>query len=502
MGLALLVTSAWLRAEEPASAPPTAPELRAAERWYTVSLDGVRAGWCMYALRPRAGGGRTWAAAMELSITRMGTSARLRTSAEFSESADGAAIEMSSTHELSADKAVTRCTFRPDGVDVVTESAAGKQSERVPLPEGEWLTPAGVADLLLRRAAEGVDTIEYRTIDPSNGPEPYSVKARRLGPTTIKLDGAPVTGIAWETEQSITPGLIVKDVLDAEGWPLRSETTLIGMSMVLERVPSKERALAPGGSAELMAPQLVKPNRPLPGAHQNRRAVYTVRAVRGPSPALPSTGAQRAEPLAPGDAGLRVTVDLDGSILETLAPDDRAIALRATSLINGDEECIRRLVATALENVGAGELERARALRRAAHEHMEHLGLAVGFAGSAEVCRDRAGDCTEHAVLLAAMLRSNGIPARVASGLVYCESLGDARDIFGPHMWTQAYISDLGKGRGGWLDLDATLATELDYSAGHILFSTATLRDGGLTSEMAQVAALLGGLTVEIIEPR
>ena len=35
--------------------------------------------------------------------------------------------------------------------------------------------------------------------------------------------------------------------------------------------------------------------------------------------------------------------------------------------------------------------------------------------------RTRSGDCSEHAVLLTALLRARGIPARVSHGLVYLE---------------------------------------------------------------------------------
>ena len=54
------------------------------------------------------------------------------------------------------------------------------------------------------------------------------------------------------------------------------------------------------------------------------------------------------------------------------------------------------------------------------------------------------------AVLLAAMLRSRGIPARVAYGLVHAEAFAGRRNVFAWHMWTRAWIGDR------WVDLDAT----------------------------------------------
>lgn len=57
------------------------------------------------------------------------------------------------------------------------------------------------------------------------------------------------------------------------------------------------------------------------------------------------------------------------------------------------------------------------------------------FSSAVETLRAGFGDCGEHAVLLAALLRASGIPARVVLGLVYMESL---KGYYG-HAWVMAY---------------------------------------------------------------
>ena len=64
---------------------------------------------------------------------------------------------------------------------------------------------------------------------------------------------------------------------------------------------------------------------------------------------------------------------------------------------------------------------RARKLRAAVKAHIRTFDLATGFASASETARRRAGDCSEHAVLLAAVLRADGIPSRLCSGVVYTE---------------------------------------------------------------------------------
>ena len=58
----------------------------------------------------------------------------------------------------------------------------------------------------------------------------------------------------------------------------------------------------------------------------------------------------------------------------------------------------------------------------------------------------RQGDCTEHGVLLAALLRAKNIPARIDVGLVYVPKTQN----FWYHLWTEAFID------GRWIPLDAT----------------------------------------------
>ena len=49
--------------------------------------------------------------------------------------------------------------------------------------------------------------------------------------------------------------------------------------------------------------------------------------------------------------------------------------------------------------------------------------LSVGFATAADVARTAQGDCTEHAVLLAALLRASDIPQPDCQWPVLCRSV-------------------------------------------------------------------------------
>ena len=101
------------------------------------------------------------------------------------------------------------------------------------------------------------------------------------------------------------------------------------------------------------------------------------------------------------------------------------------------------------------------------------------------------GDCTEFAVLLAAIARSFGYPARVAVGIVIADS-GDSLQAFG-HAWTELHSST------GWQLVDAT-PIEGGMAVGYL--PQGELRDEGPGYSMDLVRIQAVGITrVRIISP-
>jgi hypothetical protein len=118
--------------------------------------------------------------------------------------------------------------------------------------------------------------------------------------------------------------------------------------------------------------------------------------------------------------------------------------------LQSDAPAIRRL---AIHAVGGAhdDLQRMRRLRRFVSNYITAHGLDIGYASALEVANSRQGDCTEYAVLLAAMARAQGIPARVVSGMVYADRFAGSSRVFIPHEWVQAWVD------GRWQSFDAAL---------------------------------------------
>ncbi len=121
------------------------------------------------------------------------------------------------------------------------------------------------------------------------------------------------------------------------------------------------------------------------------------------------------------------------------------------------------IVAKAKE-LAAGATDCFLVLERLSRWTSEIPYVIPGGGSAARTFELRAGECGGHSRVLAAMLRSLGIPARTPMGGMYVPLYGGC---FAQHMWTEVWLGE----RIGWLPVDCT-AGQLTYvDAGHIRLS-------------------------------
>ncbi|HET9692994.1 MAG TPA: transglutaminase-like domain-containing protein [Steroidobacteraceae bacterium] len=128
------------------------------------------------------------------------------------------------------------------------------------------------------------------------------------------------------------------------------------------------------------------------------------------------------------------------------APDDRWLA--ASFIVDHDQPAIVALREEFLREAGGDAAERRRDLV-AFVEHKVDATHGQGWEPASLTARALRGDCTEHAVLTAAMARSLGIPARVVVGMVIVRP-ADRYATVG-HAWAELRVGDR------WAIADAAL---------------------------------------------
>ena len=197
------------------------------------------------------------------------------------------------------------------------------------------------------------------------------------------------------------------------------------------------------GRFDLGSSMAVPVDRPLAHPHATRRVRYRVSLADDDPAGVFATGAsQKVAAIDPHTAEITVDAlrpDVRTGAAATSSPADPPTAddLRPNSIIQSDDPAI---VAMAKEMTGDAKdaWGKAVALERGVHELVEEKNFSQAFATASDVARTREGDCTEHAVLLAALARAVGLPARAVIGLVYMTS----SQSFGYHMWTEVYVDD------------------------------------------------------------
>lgn len=489
---------------------------RVEERWYVLELDGERAGWSVERWWSE-GKERVTEAETTLRLARGETALEVALAGRFVETAAGEPVSLWTRRSLGSEPLETTFLYLPGRVEAETAEAGRVRRETLGQPAGDWLTPAEAREAVRRHHRAGDTEYRLRTVDPLEGLEPVTLTRTRLGEPTAAGGAAG----RWREELSSAPGVPSVVELDADGEVIWSRTELLGLEATLRRT-DRETALteADGPGPEVLLATLVRPDRPIPQPERVRRAVYelSLAGAGGPSetpelPDLPGEGAQRVE--RRGER-MRVTVTVPGAgEAETgrygtetagpLPPADQdgvgglAPLLAASTYLDHDAPEVRRLLARAVPedaDPARGRAEGAEALARSladvVRRHVTVKDLDTGFATASEVARNGRGDCTEHAVLLAALLRAAGIPSRVVTGLVYLEELAGAEGVFGYHMWAQALVG------GRWLDLDATLPWGFD--ATHIALGASDLAGPGGGRELEALVALVGRLRIRVLE--
>lgn len=460
------------------------------ERWFVIEMMGSRAGW-MHTV------GRTDEAQMvstdrmSLTLNRADTPITIELTTEWIETPKGEPISAKVAQTFGGQLTVTTYSFLEGGVEEVTDDGGRVTETMHPAIEGEWLTPRESAEYLARRIAAGAKAVNYRTIDATAQLKPIMMNYTEFEPTTLELMGRTVSATRCKVVSSVTPTMSSVEFVDDRGTVLRSETDFGGLKIVMIAA-DRELALSKVDAPEMMTRMFISPGREIPGARTLDRATYLLSVPDGELAEIPETGSQKVERVDERTA--RVTVN--ARVFTAAGEVDTAAYTASSSMLDTTDEVVRELTERALDGVGADKAARAEALRRFVYRHIRKKSLGVGFASASEVARSCEGDCSEHGTLLAALLRADGIPSRVVSGLIYVDSFAGAEAVFGYHMWAQALLEI--DGEMCWVDLDATLPGALDYDATHIALGVSALKDGEAINGLIQIAPMLGRLAISV----
>ncbi len=469
---ALLFLAAAAQAQDTttASAPPD-------ELWYSVRLDGRKVGELNQRRRVDADGVRT-EQILRLEIERDGQPLQVIAEQLTLESVEGRPLQFRNRMNMGGsqvdidgevDSDITRLRIAQG--DRVTE-------QRQPWPPGALLAEGQRLAAIRGGAAPGT---RYRFLQfDLDALRALAVDVEVLGEQQVELPGGVETLLALRQTISVDGVSVVADLwLDRSDFSTRRMRLPMLGSHLDAMACSRECAAAANQPGDLLLATSVAAPRALSLRERSGVLRYRI-GVEGAAPTAVDLPGQQREALA---GGWQIDIDPRGGDQGPPQPAD----LQPSRWLQSDDP---ELTALAGRIVGRArsDRDRMRRLERGVSEHIATKSLRIGYASALEASRLAEGDCTEHALLLAALGRAIGIPTRVASGLAYVTQLSGRASMFVPHAWVYAWID------GRWQGFDAALS---QFGSGHLALDVG---DGDPFAFYSGLE-LLGRLQIEAIEP-
>ena len=463
------------------------------EHWYTLEIAGKHAGHMHEVMTDVEGVIRT-RVEQRMKITRGGIDLTITVESDFTETVDGRPLELRYVQDMSLQSLDVHYIFGPDGVTVRTRQGNRERVEQRSLPEPGWLTPAHAQRYWKEQVDAGYTSFDIKVISGETGLVPVSMHWEYVGDAVLDPGERRQPMTEWAITSSVISGVETLALVDIDG-VLVEQRVALPFGEVVTRLATREEAMrkAEFRGPELMRNTFVQLEETIHRARASRTSELKLTVREGEIPLLPSAGSQTV--LVQDDTRSLVLLNNISRRQPADSEDlEDASFRRPSAFIDSEDPKIILLARRACRSLEEGEDAYARcaAMHSFVHRYISSKSLSTGFATASETAQMQEGDCSEHAVLLAAMIRADGIPSRCATGLIYAEAFAGSRDIFGWHMWTQALVD------GHWIDLDATLPVRFD--AVHVLTSTSSMADGTMDRELGSTMMLIGNLDIEVLD--
>jgi len=379
--------------------------------------------------------------------------------------------------------------------NVSLQTGTYKEQKQITFPAGTLLPWGEERQARTKGLAPGT-AYDFLTYDPSDDPfQPLPAKVTIGAREKLDIHGKSIEAAKVVTHVSGASGAGGLDMVtwvDDENRTIRATVPMGGLTMEMD-VATKEQALADFLPKDIFAGSLIPLDQALP-ADAATVTLHLSRKDNQTLPVTPESLSEHGEVLP--DGSVRLTLSHTGAPpangkvtpIRVLTP-----YLARNSFLDTSDPVLRQLAA---EGAGttANPIAVAHNLRNFVADYITQKDLSVGFATASETAKSHEGDCTEHAVLLAALGRIRGLPTRVVAGLVYMPSYEGHQNILGFHMWTQFYFNNQ------WMDFDSAL-TDGAHAYWRLGFVATDLNDVSLSDFTMELMSWMAEMKISVESP-
>ncbi len=349
-----------------------------------------------------------------------------------------------------------------------TRSIGSARETTIELKQKPYLMN-GILGVLHTSDLKAGDKLSYAIFDPATmgqipvevaiiGQETISIMDQPLEATKVSLNFRGMQQFAW-----IDPS---GDVLKEEG--------LLGITLEKTTPQAALDGLSIQSSRDLTKIASVAVEMPIENPSQLKRLTLAFSGITRSGLALDG-GRQKL-------TGNMLTITKEPRVQTAAAdfriPVDAMAFIEPTAFVQSDHP---RITAQAHEIVGSHVAPAAKAenIVQWVYENIEKRPV-LSLPDAISTLENRVGDCNEHAVLLAALARAVGIPAKIESGLVYLNGR------FYYHAWNLLFV-------GEWVTADA-LFGQMPVDVTHIRFTS------GAQPDQIELMKIIGKIKLRVLK--
>ena len=453
-------------------------------QWYALFLAGKKSGYSKVERSVKDQLVTTTVTSV-MQIQRADSLVQIKSIEQSVETLTGEALLFSAIEQEGDRQRYTRGVINGDKLNLVVESDGATQYRELPwdtsslLFEGQRLL--GMKGGLSAGTEYQANTFIISTLQPTT----VTVKVAE----TLAIDLLGKVVELTKTDTSLTvAGAKMSITAYVDQWQNYKKMSMAIMGTQLELIATSEQyALSANQPSNFFTQLLIKSPQKITPQQSSSTLSYAI-ARRSEQAQFLESDEQKVSILSNGDVSIEVTPirKFNGRFPYTGAAREITQYLEPNSWVQSTHPQIIKLAKHAVGGTTSASLA-AQKIEAFVRSYIVIKDLSVGYASALQVLKSQQGDCTEHALLLVAMLKAVGIPARVASGVVYVDRFIDQQQTFVPHAWAQAYID------GQWVSYDAALA---GFDSTHILFANG---DGNPT-DFFNLINTLGNFEIKSIE--
>jgi len=462
------------------------PAAETSDVWFEATLAGAVMGYLHETVVRSEDGQLTTTLESDFTMRRGEDLVAVKGIDEWIESADGLPLSYRQTRKMAVETLELEVTVGPDRLRLRKSDGRDAMFSAVP-HDGGFLFPRAVEALHASKGLVPGTEYSFKTFDP-DFEEITTYAVRVVGEEQLDILGEArdVTRLVLTSE--LYEGMEFIEWRSKDGVLLREEVPEIGTS---RQRTSSDAALREREAADILAVSRIPTNVALRSARDVDDALYEI-WVEGEdvSEFLIEDLRQRVEGTTDRGVLLRVSREVPEPGTTIRFP------VRSTPMkdyLDGNplmQTWYPRLLGTAAKQVWGTEQDTwkgASNIEEWVYERIEDKGMGVAFASAREVLERLSGDCSEHAILMAAMTRAVSIPTKVVSGVVHTN--GE----FAYHMWVEVWTGE------GWFALDPTIGAG-SVDATHIKLAESAIPGGRVAELSLGIMRYFNRLSVNVVE--